>query len=82
MRRDIDRGEARHGFKRSGRRRRVLANERRDLFGKTSGRFQRRFEELRLDDVGLVIGADSPEALRDFGWWQDPAWRRATLALH
>jgi hypothetical protein len=49
---------------------------------KTAGRFQRRFEELRLDDLGLVLGADSPEALRDFGWWQDPAWRRDTLALH
>ncbi len=24
----------------------------------------------------------APELLRDFGWWQDVAWRRDTLALH
>jgi hypothetical protein len=48
---------------------------------KTAGRFQRRFEELRLDDLTLVRGADSPDALRDFGWWQDAGWRRDTLAL-
>jgi hypothetical protein len=29
-----------------------------------------------------VRQADSPDALRDFGWWQDPGWRRDTLALH
>jgi hypothetical protein len=46
------------------------------------GRFQRRFEELRLDDLSLVRQAGSPELLRDFGRWQDGAWRRDTLALH
>jgi hypothetical protein len=49
---------------------------------KVAGRFQRRFEELRLDDMALVRQADSPDALRDFGWWQDSGWRRDTLALH
>jgi hypothetical protein len=49
---------------------------------KEHGRFRRRFEELRLDDLALVRQASSPELLRDFGRWQDLAWRRDTLALH
>ncbi len=49
---------------------------------KERGRFRRRFEELRLDDLALVREASSPELLRDFGRWQDAAWRRDTLALH
>jgi hypothetical protein len=49
---------------------------------KDRGRLRRRFEELRLDDLALVRQASSPELLRDFGWWQDVAWRRDTLALH
>jgi hypothetical protein len=46
------------------------------------GRFRRSFEELSLDDLVLVRQASSPELLRDFGRWQDVAWRRDTLALH
>ncbi len=46
------------------------------------GRFHRRFEELRLDDLALVRQASTPELLRDFGRWQDVGWRRDTLALH
>jgi hypothetical protein len=49
---------------------------------KEHGRFRRRFEELRLDDLALVRQASSPELLRDFGRWQDASWRRDTLALH
>jgi hypothetical protein len=49
---------------------------------KDRGRFRRSFEELRLDDLALVRQASSPELLRDFGRWQDVAWRRDTLALH
>jgi len=49
---------------------------------KEHGRFRRRFEELRLDDLALVRQASSPDLLRDFGRWQDIAWRRDTLALH
>jgi hypothetical protein len=30
----------------------------------------------------LVRQAGSPELLRDFGRWQDVAWRRDTLAMH
>jgi hypothetical protein len=46
------------------------------------GRFRRSFEELRLDDLASVRQASRPELLRDFGRWQDVAWRRDTLALH
>jgi hypothetical protein len=49
---------------------------------KEHGRFQRRFEELRLEDLALVRQASTPDLLRDFGRWQDVAWRRDTLALH
>jgi hypothetical protein len=48
---------------------------------KDRGHFQHSFEELRLDDLGTVRQASRPELLRDFGRWQDPNWRRATLAL-
>jgi hypothetical protein len=60
-----------------GTRRLLIAREVRDR-----GRFRRSFEELRLDDLALVRQASSPELLRDFGRWQDAAWRRDTLALH
>jgi hypothetical protein len=49
---------------------------------KERGRFRRRFEELKLDDLALVRQASSPDLLRDFGRWQDGAWLRDTLALH
>jgi hypothetical protein len=61
----------------SGTRRLLVAREVKD-----HGRFRRSFEELRLDDLALVRQASSPELLRDFGRWQDVAWRRDTLALH
>ncbi len=60
-----------------GTRRLLIARELKDR-----GRFRRSFEELRLDDLALVRQAGSPELLRDFGRWQDAAWRRDTLALH
>ena len=46
------------------------------------GRFRREFEERRLADLALVRQASTPELLRDFGRWQDVAWRRDTLVLH
>ena len=61
----------------SGTRRLLIAREVKDR-----GRFRRSFEELRLDDLALVRQASSPDLLRDFGRWQDVAWRRDTLALH
>jgi hypothetical protein len=60
-----------------GTRRLLIAREVKD-----HGRFRRSFEELRLDDLALVRQASSPELLRDFGRWQDVAWRRDSLALH
>ena len=48
---------------------------------KERNRYRRWFEELRLDDLALVRQASTPELLRDFGRWQDVAWRRDTLAL-
>ncbi len=60
-----------------GTRRLLIARELKD-----HGRFRRSFEELRLDDLALVRQASNPELLRDFGRWQDVAWRRDTLALH
>lgn len=49
---------------------------------KEQGSFHRRFEEWRLYDFLPVKQASTPELLADFGRWQDPAWRRDTLALH
>jgi hypothetical protein len=49
---------------------------------RSHGRFQRRFEELRLDDLALVRRASNPELLPDFSRWQDLTWWRNTLALH
>jgi hypothetical protein len=60
-----------------GTRRLLIAREVKDR-----GRFRRSFEEMRLDDLALVRQASSPDLLRDFGRWQDIAWRRDTLALH
>jgi hypothetical protein len=45
------------------------------------GRFRRRFEELRLEDLALARQATTPELLPDFGRWQDVTWRRDTLAM-
>jgi hypothetical protein len=59
-----------------GTRRLLIARE-----AKNRGRIRRSFEELRLDDLALVRQASSPELLRDFGRWQDIAWRRDTLSL-
>ena len=49
---------------------------------KERGRFVRRFELLRLDDLAQVRFASTPDLLRDFGRWQDVAWKRDTLSLH
>jgi hypothetical protein len=49
---------------------------------KNGGKVLRRFEVLLIDDLTLVRHASTPDLLRDFGRWQDVAWRRDTLALH
>jgi hypothetical protein len=59
-----------------GSRRLLIAREVKDR-----GRFRRRFEELRLDDLALVRQASTPDLLQDFGRWQDVNWRRDTLSI-
>ena len=46
-----------------------------------SDRYRQRFELLQIDNLALVRHASTPDLLRDFGRWQDIAWRRDTLAL-
>jgi len=46
------------------------------------GRYRRRFELIRLDDLAQVRFASTPDLLREFGSWQDVAWKRDTLSLH
>ncbi len=46
------------------------------------GGVQRRFEELRLEDLAPEREASAPDLLRDFGRWQDMMWRRDPLVLH
>ncbi len=48
---------------------------------KAHGRFQRQFEERRLDTLALERQANTPDVLRDFGRWQDMTWREDTVAL-
>ena len=60
-----------------GTRRLLIAREVKDR-----GRFRRRFEELRLNDLAPLRQASTPDLLPDFGRWQDADWRRDTLALH
>jgi len=46
-----------------------------------SDRYRQRFELLQIGNLALVRHASTPDLLRDFGRWQDIAWRRDTLAL-
>jgi hypothetical protein len=41
----------------------------------------RRFEVLRLDTLGAVQQAGSPELLASFMRWEDPVWQSNTVAL-
>ena len=45
------------------------------------GRYRRSFELMRLDTLGTERQAGDPEMLGAFQRWQDPAWKRLTLAL-
>ena len=45
------------------------------------GRFMRRFEVSRLDSLAVDKQASSPQGLALFQRWQDPAWKRQSVAL-
>ncbi len=45
------------------------------------GKYERRFELVRLDDLAAVRQSSDPAALRSFQRWQDPAWKRQTLSM-
>ena len=48
---------------------------------RVDGRYQRRFEVLKLDTLTTEKQADSPNALSAFARWQDPVWKRVTLSI-
>jgi len=48
---------------------------------RTDGKFKRSFEIIRLDTLEVEKQAESPEALTPFYRWQDPEWKRQTLAI-
>ena len=48
---------------------------------RVDGRFKRSFEIIRLDTLEVEKQAGSPNALTPFHRWQDPDWKRQTLAL-
>jgi hypothetical protein len=45
------------------------------------GRYRRNFELLRLDTLAPVRQSGDPSMLGAFQRWQDPAWKRETLAM-
>lgn len=47
----------------------------------SEGRWQRRFEVLRTDTLAVEKGASTPDLLLAFGRYQDPAWKRGSVAL-
>ena len=48
---------------------------------RVDGKFKRSFEIIRLDTLEVEKQAESPEALTPFYRWQDPEWKRQTLAI-
>lgn len=48
---------------------------------RVDGKFQQSFEILRLDTLEVEKRADSPNALTPFHRWQDPQWKRQTVAI-
>ena len=48
---------------------------------KVDGRYQRRFEVLRLDTLAVQKQAANPEALSTFYRWQDAGWKSRTVSI-
>ncbi|MGH8007938.1 MAG: hypothetical protein ACREQ3_13135, partial [Candidatus Binatia bacterium] len=48
---------------------------------RVDGKFKRSFEIIRLDTLEVEKQAESPNSLTPFYRWQDPAWKRQTIAI-
>lgn len=48
---------------------------------RVDGRYQRKFELVRLDTLEVQKQADSPSALSTFYRWQDPIWKQQTVSV-
>jgi hypothetical protein len=48
---------------------------------RVDGRFKKSFELLRLDTLNIEKKADAPSSINAFYRWQDPIWKKQTVAL-
>jgi hypothetical protein len=48
---------------------------------RVDGRFRKSFELLRLDTLNVEKKADAPSSINAFYRWQDPVWKKQTVAL-